>query len=377
MTYNRAVAPRSAIAVNASIVGERPTGLGYYSLQLISALDEFGEQLIVYTSRPDLVIAPHATVRRVSAGMRPERGASGHLQRLFWIQTGLRVHLQRDRPRVLLNLMPEGLLGSGLHQITVVHDLLPLRFPTEYPRQQYYFRHFVPAVLRSSGAIVVTSESTRHDLLHYFRDLPPRSIYVIPCGYDARRFTADQTDRPFDGEPYALYVGNVLPHKNLLRLVEAFARTVRRHEGRLMIRGWGHPAHVHTLRDRIESLGLSPRVDWQPYASDQDLPRLYRQARMLVLPSLYEGFGLTALEGMASATPVIASNVSSLPEVVGKAALLVEPTSVDSIAAAMTRLFTDDALAKELRMRGPAQAARFSWETAARAVKALVDQVIS
>jgi glycosyltransferase involved in cell wall biosynthesis len=377
MTYNHAVAPRSGIAVNASIVGERPTGLGYYSLQLISALDEFGEQLIVYTSRPDLTVAPHATIRRVSARMRPERGASGHLRRLVWIQTGLRIRLQRDRPRVLLNLMPEGLLGSRLPQITVVHDLLPLRYPTEYPRQQYYFRHFVPAVLRSSRAIVVTSESTRCDLLHSFHDLSPSSIHVIPCGYDAQRFKADQTDRPFDGEPYALYVGNVLPHKNLLRLVEAFASVARRHEGRLKIRGWGHPAHVHALRDRIEFLGLSPRIDWQPYASAQDLPRLYRQARMLILPSLYEGFGLTALEGMACATPVIASNVSSLPEVVGDAALLVEPTDVESIAAAMTQLFIDDALAKELRIRGPAQAARFSWETAARAVKTLVDQVIS
>src|SRR5262245_8601457 len=295
MTYNHRVASRSPIAVNASIVGERPTGLGYYSLQLISALDEFGEQLIVYTSRPDLLVAPHATVRRVSAGMRPEHGMGGHLRRLLWVQTGLRVRLGRDRPRVLLHLMPEGLLGSRLPQITVVHDLLPLRYPAEYPRQQYYFRHFVPAVLRSSRAVVVTSESTRHDLLHFFRDLPPRSVNVIPCGYDARRFTADQADPAVDGEPYALYVGNILPHKNLLRLVEALSRVARHHAGRLLIRGWGHRAHVHTLRNRIDSLGLGPRIDWQPYASAPDLPRLYRQARMLIVPSLYEGFGLTAL----------------------------------------------------------------------------------
>lgn len=376
MTYNRAVAPQSAIAVNASIVGERPTGLGHYSLQLISALDEFGERLIVYTSRPDLVAAPRATVHPVSARMRPERGASGHLRRLLWIQTGLRVRLHHDRPRVLLNLMPEGLLGSRLPQITVVHDLLPLRYPAEYPRQRYYFRHFVPAVLRGSRAIVVTSESTRRDLLSFYRGLSPDSIHVIPCGYDARQFAADTADRALDAEPYALYVGNVLPHKNLLTLVEAFGLVARRQVGRLVIRGWGHPAHVHALRERIESLGLAPRIDWQPYASPTDLPRLYRQARMLLLPSLYEGFGLTALEGMACGTPVITSNLSSMPEVVGKAALLVEPTDAGAIAAAMTRLFTDDALVKELGARGRAQAARFSWEKAARAVQALIGQVI-
>jgi glycosyltransferase involved in cell wall biosynthesis len=261
MTYNCSVALPSAIAVNASIVGERPTGLGHYSLQLISALDEFGERLIVYTSRPDLVAAPHATIRRVSVRMRPERGARGHLQRLIWIQTGLRLRLQRDRPRVLLNLMPEGLLGSRLPQITVVHDLLPLRFPAEYPRQQYYFRHFVPAVLRGSRAIVVTSESTRRDLLAFYRDLPPASIHVIPCGYDARRFMVDTADCPFDGAPYALYVGNVLPHKNLLTLVDAFGRVACCHEGRLVIRGWGHAAQVRPLRDGMESLGLAARID--------------------------------------------------------------------------------------------------------------------
>jgi glycosyltransferase involved in cell wall biosynthesis len=376
MTYNRAVAPRFTIAVNASIVGERPTGLGHYSLQLISALDEFGERLIVYTSRPELVAAPRATIHRVSAAMRPERGASGHLRRLFWIQTGLRGRLWRDRPRVLLNLMPEGLLGSSLPQITVVHDLLPLRYQAEYPRQQYYFRHLVPAVLRRSRAIVVTSESTRRDLLSFYRDLSAASIHVSPCGYDARRFTVEAADRAVDGEPYALYVGNILPHKNLIRLVEAFGKVARRQPGRLVIRGWGHATHVAQLRERIESLGLSPRIDWQPYVSTRDLPRLYRQARMVLLPSLYEGFGLTALESMACGTPVITSNVSSMPEVVGEAALLVEPTDVEAIAGAMTRLFTDDALVKELAMRGPVQASRFSWEKAARAVQALVGRVV-
>jgi glycosyltransferase involved in cell wall biosynthesis len=223
---------------------------------------------------------------------------------------------------------------------------------------------------------VVTSESTRHDLLAFYRHLSTASIHVIPCGYDARRFGADAAERPFDGEPYALYVGNVLPHKNLLTLVEAFAMVARRHEGRLVIRGWGQPVHVHALRDRIESLQLAARVDWQPYARADDLPHLYRQARMLVLPSLYEGFGLTALESMACGTPVITSNVSSMPEVVGEAALLVDPTDAPAIASAMTRLFTDDALVKDLGARGLVQAARFSWEKAARAVQALVGQVI-
>jgi glycosyltransferase involved in cell wall biosynthesis len=375
MTYNQSVGSGCAIAVNASIVGARPTGLGHYSLQIISALDGLGEPLIVYTSRPDLVTAPRATIHRVSASMRPERGAGGHLRRLLWIQTGFRARLARDRPRALLNLMPEGLLAARVPQITVVHDLLPLRYPAEYPRQQYYFRHFVPAVLRSSRAIVVTSESTRRDLLAFYRRVPPDSIHVIPCGYDARRFTSEAAEAPPAGAPYALYVGNVMPHKNLLGLVEAFGDVARRLPVRLVLRGWGRPAHVRALRDRIEALGLAPRIDWRPYAPADELPRLYRQARMLLLPSLYEGFGLTLLEGMACGTPVITSNVSSMPEVVGDAALLVEPAAPEALAAAMTRLFTDDALAADLGGRGQKRAALFSWDKAAATVRSLVGQV--
>ena len=157
-----------AIAVNAAIVGERPTGLGLYALHLIEALDALGERLIVYTSRPDLVRARHAIVRAIPVAVRPERGTRGHLSRLLWVQTGLRLRVRGARPALLLNLFPEGLLAPGIPQMTVVHDLLPLHYPEEYPRQQHYFRYYVPAVLRFSRTVIVSSESTRRDLLDYY-----------------------------------------------------------------------------------------------------------------------------------------------------------------------------------------------------------------
>jgi glycosyltransferase involved in cell wall biosynthesis len=177
--------------------------------------------------------------------------------------------------------------------------------------------------------------------------------------------------------PYALYVGNVLPHKNLVRLVEAFAVVARRVPCRLVLRGWGRPVHVEPLRERIAALGLEGCLDWQPYAPAEELPRLYRGARMLVLTSLHEGFGLTALEATACGTPVVTSNTSSLPEVVGDAALVIDPLDVDALADAMTRLFTDDRLADDLRQRGLARAALFSWERTGRAVQAVIDQAMA
>jgi glycosyltransferase involved in cell wall biosynthesis len=363
------------IAVNAAIVGERPTGLGVYALALIHALDALGERLVVYTSCPEAVRAPAARVERAPAAVRPERGTRGHLARLVWAQTGLRLRLARLRPRVLLNIMPEGLLRPALPQVTIVHDVLPLQSPEEYPRQQYYFRHYVPTVLRHSRAVIISSESSRRDVLNFYR-LPPEKLHVVPLGYDPRRFSP-AAPTTANGEPYALLVGNVMPHKNLLRAVDAFAQAVGDGPGRLVIRGWGRPRHVDALRRRIDAAGVAPRVDWRPYADGDELVDLYRGARALLLPSLYEGFGLTALEAMACGTPVITSNRSALPEVVADAALLVDPEDVTSIATAVHRLLTDDTLAKTHAALGLARAKLFSWEKTARAVQSVLHQVMA
>jgi glycosyltransferase involved in cell wall biosynthesis len=205
----------------------------------------------------------------------------------------------------------------------------------------------------------------------------------VLLGYDTARFvpTAPSDSRsapagPIHEAPYALFVGNVMPHKNLLRLVEAFADAVPDFPARLVIRGWGRPGHVRALRERIDALGIADRVDWRRYAAAEDLPDLYRRARMLLLPSLYEGFGLTALEAMACGTPVIVSNRSSLPEVTADAALFVDPEDPPSIASAIRRLFTDDALARAPAAGGLARARLFSWQKTARAVQSILHGVM-
>jgi len=363
--------PRT-IAINAAIVGERPTGLGVFALSVIQALAGLGERLVVFTSRPDLVTAPNVGVLSAPAMARPERGAVGHVARLLWAQSGLRLRVRAARPSLLLNLMPEGLLRPAVPQITTVLDLLPLRYPEEYPRQQYYFRHYVPAVLRHSRKVIVISESTRRDVLRFYPGVAPEQIHVVLCGYDRERFCAGGPVVSDGGEPYALYVGNVMPHKNLLRLVDAVARARAHAPFRLVMRGSGHARHVAELRAAIDARGLAPFVDWQPYAAADTLPALYRGARVLVLPSLYEGFGLTALEAMACGTPVVTTSTSSLPEVVGDAALLVDPHDIGALADALVRVITDDALAKTLGARGLARAPLFSWERTARAVQGAI-----
>jgi glycosyltransferase involved in cell wall biosynthesis len=164
--------------------------------------------------------------------------------------------------------------------------------------------------------------------------------------------------------PYILSVGTLEPRKNLSTLLAAYA-TLERSAPRLVLagaRGW----HAQSLAAQVQAPALRERVVLPGYVPDDLLPDLYAGAECFVYPSLYEGFGLPPLEALACGTPVITSTTSSLPEVVGDAALLVEPTRTDELAAALRRILEDEHLRDDLRRRGPLRAARFSWERCAR-----------
>jgi len=142
---------------------------------------------VVYTSYPEVFSGLRATVRRISPLTRPDRGVRGHVARLLWCQTALRARVGLERPRVLLNTLPEGVLRCRVPQVTVVHDLIPLAFPRDYPRQQFYFRRLVPAILRESRAVIAVSEATRREVIAAY-GLGPERVRAIPNGYDPAEF---------------------------------------------------------------------------------------------------------------------------------------------------------------------------------------------
>lgn len=366
------------VGINASIVGESPTGLGLYTINLIRALDALRDDLQVYTSCPAALGPLRARILPATALARPERGLRGHFTRLLWVQSALRIRARAAGIGVLLNTVPEAILSSRVPQVTVVHDLLPLFFPAEYPRQQYYFRSLVPRVLRRSRVVVADSESTRRDIIESY-GLPDEKVRVIYPGYDPTAYFASGLDRaPGPGEDsFLLYVGNLLPHKNLLSLLDALAILRRRQRARLIIRGEGQPTYARAVRERVETLGLGDAVSFQGYAREGELRDLYARAACLVLPSLREGFGLPVLEAMACGTPVITSSSSSLPEVGGDAALQVDPHDAIDLSGAMYRVLTDRRLREELRERGLKWVRGFSWRRTAEQMSALLDAVRS
>jgi glycosyltransferase involved in cell wall biosynthesis len=279
--------------------------------------------------------------------------------------------LHRERPDVFH--APHYILPVGVRcrSVVTIHDCIHLMFPQYLPnRMAYaYARASMWSAARKSARILTVSEASKRDILHFFR-VPAEKIEVVYNAIDERFW-----NRPDEGDVsrvreryqltsrFVLYVGNIKPHKNLVRLIEAFDLVRKRglDDVKLLIIG-DEISKLPALRRAVHGHKLHKEVRFLGYVRDETLAILYRLASAFAFPSLYEGFGLPALEAMASGTPVVTSNVSSLPEVVGNAAVLVDPYDVEAIADGLIRVLTDTSLAGELSRRGLVRARDFSWE---------------
>jgi glycosyltransferase involved in cell wall biosynthesis len=241
------------------------------------------------------------------------------------------------------------------------------------------------AATHRSNRVLTVSEASKRDILKYFR-VPEGKIDVIYNAIDERYGetpTPDEVERVREryqlNAPYVLYAGNIKPHKNLERLIEAFH--MLRHDGdlahvKLLIIG-DEISKYATLRRAVHKYKLHKHVRFFGFVPDKTLAVLYRLARVFVFPSLYEGFGLPPLEAMASGTPVITSDVSSLPEVVGDAALLIDPLNPAAISEAMRRVLMDSDLHGDLRQKGLRRVREFSWERSVRRVREIYGEVLA
>lgn len=251
-----------------------------------------------------------------------------------------------------------------------VHDLnhLAVRESSSAPKRLYYATVIRPAI-RRAAVVCTVSEFSRSTISEWAR-VPPGRIVNVSNGVSAA-FTPYGHAARFS-RPYYLYVGNHKPHKNFERLLRAFAACGLQRDFLLISTG----APSLALQTVIAKLRLMATVRFTGCVTDEELAALYRGAAALVLPSLYEGFGLPVLEAMSCGTAVIASTAAALPEVAGDAALLVDPLSIDAIASALVRLASDDALREELRARGLKRATRFSWDRTARRVELALTETV-
>ncbi len=263
--------------------------------------------------------------------------------------------------------------------IVQVHDLSFLRVPDAAPPAlKAWLERVVPASVRRADFVLADSHATRQDLIELFAVTPHSKIGVLHGGVNPRfgpraasAQVAVRRKYGLDDWPFILSVGTVQPRKNFGRLVESLARLrADGHDLHLVIAGgtgWLSAPFYEQLRDS----GLGDVVHLTGFVADEDLPALYSAATVFAFPSLYEGFGLPVLEAMACGVPVVTSNLSSLPEVAGDAALLVDPYDVAELSEALGRLVHDSALRQQLVQAGYRQAEHFSWQRAARELLAV------
>ena len=353
------------LLINLSFLADKPTGHTIYANNLLSGLKGLDPILLTSHSFSDhrcYSIPDHLT---------PDRGSKGHRSRLLWTQCELPNIYKKLKAGLLFSPIPEAPLFTKLRYIVTLHDLIPLRFPRISSPLTPYFKYYVPQVLSQAEHIICDSEATAKDAVDFF-GISIKKITVIPLAYDADHFRC--LDLPTRN--YFLYLGRHDAYKNLQRVIEAFSKLPDRASYELWIAG--PPDHRYTpiLVNQIAKLGLSQQVKFLSYTPYSELPILLNQAIALVFPSLWEGFGLPILESMACGTPVITSNLSSMPEVAGEAALLVDPYNVDAIADALRQVSSDSTLRTHLRQLSLDRASQFSWSKTADATATILNRYL-
>jgi glycosyltransferase involved in cell wall biosynthesis len=355
-------------------------GIGTYIRNLtrqLARLDHETEYVLL--CRPE----DRAELAAAGANFRAVSESSGN----YSIAEQVAIPLALARERVDLFHAPHYVLPPLVtrRSVVTIHDCIHLMFPQYLPNPMAlaYARMSITLAARRATRVMTVSESSKRDILR-FVDVPPDKIDVIYNAYN-ERFAVEPREEDVVrvrerfqlDEQFVLYAGNVKPHKNLERLIQAFALVRRRglEDLKLVIIG-DEVSKYAALRRAVHKHQLHKYVRFLGYLPEDTLAVMYRLASVFVFPSLYEGFGLPPLEAMASGTPVVTSNVSSLPEVAGDAAVLVDPQSPDAIADGIYQVLSNDALRCELKKKGALRAKQFSWETSVRRIRDIYRQAL-
>jgi glycosyltransferase involved in cell wall biosynthesis len=354
-------------------------GIGTYIRNLLRHLARLdGSTEFVVLCRPEDVKA----VTAFGENLLPVPETAGN----YSVAEQLKVPFKLKRHGITLFHAPHYVLPPLVRcrSVVTIHDCIHLMFPQYLPNRVAlgYARASIAGAARRATRVLTVSESSKRDILR-FVDIKPEKIDVIYNAHD-ERFSIEPPEEEVVRvreryqlqDPFVLYAGNVKPHKNLERLIEAFYLVRGRglDQVKLVLIG-DDISRYASLRRAVHRYQLHKYVRFLGYMPEETLAVMYRLASVFVFPSLYEGFGLPPLEAMASGTPVVTSNVSSLPEVAGNAALLVDPMNPEAIADGIQRVLTDDRLRQHLRERGIARARQFSWETSVRRVREIYEAV--
>ena len=363
------------VLIDATGVNREKAGVGVYALNLLDSLTAIPRGieffLLLQDDDPEIDFSgrPKVTVIRVPAYLFRRLPLRFLLEQFY-----LPILLWRLRIDVLHSLhYAFPFFTFGTRRVVTFHDMTFFAMPEMHERLKViYFTTFMRAMRRLADHAIFISQSARNDYtlrLGFLRG----TASVIPHG-KGKNFRADlEYDKAsllakYElAEEFILFIGTLEPRKNLLRLVEAFAELAPCHPALQLViagrKGW----MINQLYEDVERRGLTGRVVFPGFVDERDKASLLAACTVFVYPSLYEGFGLPALEALACGAPTVTSNTSSLPEVVGDAAVLIDPTDTSALKRAINDLIKTPSLRARLHEKGPIQAAQFSWERTADA----------
>ncbi len=360
-----------AIDIREAVRSKR-TGKGWYAFQMIKHLLELNEDnaYILYTDLPFADFEKYP-----------------HVQMKFFPPSALRWHLKvlqdvkKIKPDIYFapsSFIVPALAPKWLKVVITVHDLVAWLFPMRHNMKATFIERLtLPRALKKGAYVTTVSENTKKDLIKIFKTKDEK-IEVIPCAAsEAFRAFSHQEIQKFRHEKnlpekYLLAVGTLEPRKNMKTLIKCMSQIPA--DISLYIIG-GKGWQYEEIFDEVKKNGLENRIKFLGYVEEKELPLYYNAATCFIFPSLYEGFGIPPLEAMQCGCPVVCSNTSSLPEVVGDSALLVDPLSSSDMSKAINSILSDSKLADSLREKGLAQAKKFSWVKSAESLQEIFKRI--
>lgn len=349
------------VAIDIQTTLGQPTGFGFYVSNLVSSLRKIKSDIDLITIKP------------------PSSDDLSTPQRFLWDQFTFPKLANKEKVDILHQPCFSAPLFYKGPIVVTVHDIINILFPdnVSLPSRIFYSK-WMPLTYKKASRIITISESTKKDIVKNL-GIQEEKIIVIPLAAD-KKFMERTSQGDIDKvktkynlpEKYILHIGTLEPRKNLGFLIEVFSEVVKdkkTHDWSLVItgkKGW----HYQELYQKVKKLGLENKVIFTGYFDEVDKPALYKGATIFVFPSLYEGFGLPPLEAMASGVPVVSSNASSMPEVVGDAGILISPQDKILWVKSIKKVLSEGKLRDKMRVKNKKQVANFSWEkTAERTAK--------
>jgi len=352
----------SSIVFNGSYITKKNTGIGVVSKDLLNSLSP---QKITKLIPQDIGIKGDIYIPN---NLSPANGYRGHMRRLYWLQKVVPKIMDQLNSEYFLSPLLEAPLFTNVKSIVLAHDLIPLRYPSISFLTLYHLT-YIPLILKQSKLILCNSISTANDLNNFYK-VPKQKLFPIKLGFNNKKYYPIRKIR----KKFFLIIGRHNPHKNLKRVIKAFS-LAKINDYNLVFVGPFDRRHTPSLIKIIDELNLRHLCIWKGWIDDDEKLLLLNECQALIIASLWEGFGLPALEAMACATPVIASERGALAEVIGNYGYFVNPFSIESIAFAMNAVINDKQCFEKALQEGPLRAASFNWFDTARSIEKIIQQI--